>query len=381
LASPQADPDGDLIETVLWLDPETLPGNPAVRPELLASVDDVMAALGCAPDDGEPSPGDESTCPCGMPAVYDEGNGWQHGDGSVSHEDGESVSAKMATVAKAVSAGPKGWPGWKLDLKTAAHWAPKVRASVTSALPPAKARDLSRDYLAAHPQQQGDAPGKRDRNKQAHAWLAGWMTDHGVTLVPQDQARGIAADGVLIGAASGQAATDGGEHADTGGWEPGDEDTATRRVGELGLAALLLPGGSGAAEASAEAASEGIESGYLWSLAVILAGTDADWAESQGTLDELGGILSDALASDDLAVTLVGTEINIWTGLAAQEYYLANTTSLLQWVAVQDSRTCPICLQNAAAGPRRASVEWPSGHVSPPAHPGGCRCARVPVGV
>lgn len=49
---------------------------------------------------GEPQPGDTGTCPCGTPVVYDEGNGWQHADGSISHDDGESVSHKMSTVAK-----------------------------------------------------------------------------------------------------------------------------------------------------------------------------------------------------------------------------------------------------------------------------------------
>ena len=44
---------------------------------------------------GEPHDGDESTCPCGTPVVYDWANGWQHADGSVSHDDGESVSDKM----------------------------------------------------------------------------------------------------------------------------------------------------------------------------------------------------------------------------------------------------------------------------------------------
>ena len=36
----------------------------------------------------------------GTPVIYDELNGWQHGDGLVSHDDGESVSDKMASVAK-----------------------------------------------------------------------------------------------------------------------------------------------------------------------------------------------------------------------------------------------------------------------------------------
>jgi hypothetical protein len=41
------------------------------------------------------TPGQQATCPCGTPAVYDVTDGWQHADGSVSHDDGESVSEKM----------------------------------------------------------------------------------------------------------------------------------------------------------------------------------------------------------------------------------------------------------------------------------------------
>lgn len=39
---------------------------------------------------------DTVRCPCGTPVEYDRENGWQHGDGSIGHEDGESVSDKMA---------------------------------------------------------------------------------------------------------------------------------------------------------------------------------------------------------------------------------------------------------------------------------------------
>ena len=51
--------------------------------------------LGGADAAGEPHQGDRAACPCGTPAEYDELDGWQHADGSVSHEDGESVSDKM----------------------------------------------------------------------------------------------------------------------------------------------------------------------------------------------------------------------------------------------------------------------------------------------
>jgi 8-oxo-dGTP pyrophosphatase MutT (NUDIX family) len=52
-------------------------------------------ALGGSDVPGEPHQGDEDTCPCGTPVEYDEMNGWQHADGSISHDDGESVSDKM----------------------------------------------------------------------------------------------------------------------------------------------------------------------------------------------------------------------------------------------------------------------------------------------
>jgi len=86
-----SDPDGDVdgTETIAWWDPADLPGNPAIRSELLADIDAVMAALGAAPDccggvccQGGCC-GGASGCGCG-PAAADEG-----------------------AVAKAVTGGPK----------------------------------------------------------------------------------------------------------------------------------------------------------------------------------------------------------------------------------------------------------------------------------
>lgn len=39
------DPDGDLFEAVAWWDPAQLPGNPAVRPELLEQIEPVLSAI------------------------------------------------------------------------------------------------------------------------------------------------------------------------------------------------------------------------------------------------------------------------------------------------------------------------------------------------
>jgi ADP-ribose pyrophosphatase YjhB (NUDIX family) len=335
------DPDGDSIEAIAWWDPETLPGNPAVRPELLANIDDVMAALGY----------------------------------------GVTDDAEAEEVAKAAGgSGPKGpaWHGWTLDRKTAAHWAPRVRDSVKAAVPKAKARDMGRDYLADHPEQDGSAPGKRDRNKAAAAWVLAWLASHGITLVPSSTAEAIAVDGYAIGAVSAQHQVTGQPPGKTA---PGGRDSAFDRVGEAGLAAelaLLLRGGNGA-EAAAEIVAEAIAGGYANALAIILAGTDADWADSQDTLDELGDLLSDALADEDTAVTLVGTQINIYTGLSAHDYYMQNSVTLVNWVTdPSKSGVCPVCVANEAASPQTNGQPWPSGDVSPPAHPN-CRCQLLPA--
>jgi 8-oxo-dGTP pyrophosphatase MutT (NUDIX family) len=45
VTNPDADPDGDVVEALAWTDPAHLPGWPALRPELAADLDVVMAAL------------------------------------------------------------------------------------------------------------------------------------------------------------------------------------------------------------------------------------------------------------------------------------------------------------------------------------------------
>ncbi len=292
-------------------------------------------------------------------------------------EDVERFPLGGENVAKAGDARPKDWHGWTLDLKTAAHWAPKVTASVTAALPEGKARQMGRDYLADHPGQDGSAPGKRDRNKAAAAWLAAWLLKHGITLVPETLGQGVVTDGYAIGAMSAAHQVTG---QPPGGQSPGDQASARRLVEAAGLTALLgalLHGGDGSAPA-AEAAAEAIGRGYLGSLAIILAGTDADWADSRDTLDELGGILSDALASEDTAVTLVGTEINIYTGLAAHDYYMANSVAWVQWVTDPSlTGPCPMCQGNEDGSPVLNGQPFRSGHVSTPGHPN-CRCSVLP---
>lgn len=403
------DPDGDGYEAILWFDPADLPGNPAVRPELLAAIDDVLAALGVA----GPAEGDESTCPCGTPVVYDEMNGWQHADGSVSHDDGQSVSDKMAAIAKAYpdgqsyashafrptegwprichycgvgasdpfhdayrqvakagGAGPKGWPGWKLDLQAASYWQPYVTASAQQSLTSGQLGGIASGYIADHPGQDGNATGKRERNAAALAWLQA----RGVTVPMGDVAQGITADAAMIGGTSAQAAVGGNDDADTGDWEPGDPVTARQVAEGLGVAAVLalMPAGDGSGGGAAGDVADAMEDGYLNVVARVLAGWDPDVAA-----DELADMLAESVADGAYAEGLTVTQITTVSGDSAMEYYLANSVGSFQWLVDDSPNVCPVCLANERAGAVPAGTAWPSGARNVPQHPR-CRCSIVP---
>jgi hypothetical protein len=354
-----SDPDGDQVEAVAWWDPAMLPGNAAVRPELLADIDAVMAALGC-------SPAGDVSC-CGAECCAGACCGGAEGCGCGAH-----ACEPAELVAKAGDQrGPKDrkgreWPGWTLDHKTVAHWAPQVTAAAAGALPRSRLNGIARDYLAAHPGQQGDAPGKRERNAAAVAWLAG----RGTLGQPLDGlAPGIVTDGYLIGAVSAAAMVND-QYADPGGWQPGDDGRAAGRIEALGAGAAL---GAILATAGGKAADD-VAGGYLAALGRVLAGADGEISA-----DDLGLALSEALADEDLAASLVMTQITTVTGAAAQAYYMANGVGYGRWVVDPSSRTgvCPACLGNAAAGRVQIGQPYPSGDVSAPIHIH-CRCCVVP---
>ncbi len=46
------------------------------------------------------------------------------------------------------------------------------------------------------------------------------------------------------------------------------------------------------------------------------------------------------------------------------------------WIAVDDARTCQLCLDNAAASPRPLGTPFPSGDITPPVHMF-CRCYLI----
>lgn len=59
---------------------------------------------------------DPAVCTCGMPVAWDESNGWQHADGSISHEDDDtSVSDRMGTSPPDPATGMWEFPGGCLE--------------------------------------------------------------------------------------------------------------------------------------------------------------------------------------------------------------------------------------------------------------------------
>jgi 8-oxo-dGTP pyrophosphatase MutT (NUDIX family) len=342
------DPDGDAVEAIAWWDPAQLPGNQAVRPELLADMDAVLAALGCS----QPYEGDESVCPCGTPVVYDESNGWQHADGSISHDDGESVSDKMAEVAKAADARPKAWPGWSASRRAVGYWVPLVSAAATAALSQPRLAQLAADYQAAFPAPaEGTQTRKRDRNTAA----AGWLTSQGVTFGLDDLAAGIVQDGYLIGAVSATALVTG-QDPDWAGWQPGDTDTARDHAATLSSAGVVEP------DAVAAAAGR-MTRAYLAALARALT----DGVDAAVTAKALAAALAAVLADQALGRSVVLTEITQASADGAEDVYDGHSIDLFDVLNGPDP--CPLCLALAEGGPHGPGVV--------PVHPN-CECVEVP---
>jgi SPP1 gp7 family putative phage head morphogenesis protein len=365
------DPDGDQVEAVAWWDPEQLRGNPVVRPELRADLDCVLAALGA------PIADDDAVCPCGRPTAYDELDGWQHTDGSIGHEDGESVSDKMGQLIKAVR-GPKGagadegagrWLGWRMDLKAVRYWAPRLAAAFRGAVNP---RRLAEAWLALNPRSTAGrkADRLRDLNEQAQRWLEKNAPDLAAAI--EETLGGAYTDGYLIGVIAAEDAagiTAAGAGINWDNWEPGDTKAARLLLGDAGDGAGLesLLNDSGVTIRS-------IAATRIKTLGRVLA-EGAERGDSPTTIGKaIEGLLTDATRAEMIATT----ELCRAVSAASLNTYLANGIERIEWDSAGDGRVCPICQTNQDAGARRPGDTFPSGHTSPPGHPW-CRCALVPV--
>jgi 8-oxo-dGTP pyrophosphatase MutT (NUDIX family) len=323
------DPDGDQVEAIAWWDPTQLAGNPAVRPELLEAIEDVMAALGCEP----------------VEKAEDDS------------EDGDDT-------------GPKGddpagdWPGWEHDERTARHWAPLIAAATAGALTARQAKRIVHAYR--------DSPiaeGGQDRRALVAA-VAAWLGAQGIdpSGPVADQLTGLYTDGYLIGAASAHAVMDG-TRVELGDWTPGDTDTARSRIDEIGQAfglAILIETAGEAARAITDGALKGLAR-------ALIDGTTAEDSE-----EDVAAALNETLTDLDFATATAVTEITRASGLGALDAYQQQQVRMGRWAVDPGSKVCPLCLGNAAAGPVPIGQQYPSGDVSAPIHPR-CRCSVVPA--
>lgn len=106
-------------------------------------------------------------------------------------------------------------------------------------------------------------------------------------------------------------------------------------------------------------------------LAAILA------AAAGLTVAVLVARLLKVLADLERAAKIAITEITRLMAMAALSVYQHAGHTRVRWVTEHDSRVCPACAANEAAGDWPLGVPFPSGAPWPPQHPG-CRCALVP---
>lgn len=271
---------------------------------------------------------------------------------------------RVAFTAKASDPGPKvegrSWPAWQKDQAVAAHWAWELRQAL-SGVP---TKPIAARWLEVR---KASEPDQHDRRAGAIQWL----TSLGARFAKRiaKVLGGLYIDAYLVGDTAARAVLD-----DTGvdwaDWEPGD--TANTRLligsagGELGLQQLL---------AQADEVAAGIEATRIRGMAEIL--TDA--VDEQPTVDELDARLSEYLDDEAGALLVAVTEVSRGGNLAALARYdtrrLAGITHV-EW-AVDPERPCPVCVENADAGPVPIGTPFPSGLLNPPQHPR-CRCAVWP---
>lgn len=316
------DPDGDAVEAVAWWDPDQLPGNPAVRQELLNDLPDVLAALG------------------------------------VPQEQDDEVAKADAGKAAAPTTGAD-WPGWNHDLHAANHWAPRIAGALGGALTVHHSEQLARDWTAQAPIADDDQDPKA-RQATAGAWLAGQQPNLAGPVAAV--LAGLYADAYLIGSASAIASLDGGQPP-LGDWSPGDTDQATSQIDALGTS-----DGLPAVTDTATSTAEGIADTRLKDMAKVLA--------AGGTIAAVAAALRAALTDPDSALAVALTEITRGSAAGALAAYQLRGITTGRWGLDPSSKTCPRCIINAAAGPVPLGQPYPSGDTAPPAHPR-CRCSLL----
>jgi 8-oxo-dGTP pyrophosphatase MutT (NUDIX family) len=320
------DPDGDIVEQVAWWDPAQLPGNPAVRAELQASVADVLNVL----------------------------------------------SDEALEVAKAAGgARPKvsNWrgaaarvPQHEFDLKITDHYAPLIIDAMRAAFPDSLLRTAISAGGSKSETVTKAVGGPPDVVAEAaRAALASGANGAELEKVlRQVYADAYGAGGYAAAQQVGGAAVSlhGVSGVDWSAWVPGDP-AAAALTANGGLAALLDDAGI---------TMDGIVGSKLDQVAnEISAGLGRG-----DSIDTIAGQLSPIVGDGSRAVMIAHTETARAMTQASLDTYGVNGVGAWDWVISEDA--CQECTDMAGGNP----YDLASGGDEPPLHPY-CRCAVSPV--
>jgi SPP1 gp7 family putative phage head morphogenesis protein len=249
------------------------------------------------------------------------------------------------------------WPGWGPDLEAVDYWVPRIRTAVRGTL---DTDDLARQWAATHQAPPQGQPPRQDDDSDALAWLTATGTGAALlaalAVIPT-----LHRDGWTVGHRAARTVLDG--HEPHGHWRPGRP--ATPPNAPPALQALID---------QAATIIRGIAASRLRHLARILR----DARRRGDTIKELAQALRDALDDKTWAKTVATTEISRGVGAGTIDTYRSDGIRRTIWLTEPDDHVCPICVDNAAAGPVPIGTTLPSGDVAPPAHPS-CRCSLLPA--
>ena len=340
------DPDGDMAEAIMWVDPETIPGNPMLRPELAASIGQVMPLL---------LPSVEVESESLVDLVED------NGIGVLDDIDPEADAAPLAEpLAKSWRDNGTGTPQSEVDIPVTDYYAPLIRAGLVGTVAGFNLPALISRLQGTTVEAGAVPPAITDAvAASGAAVLYGALTNTLTALV---------ADGYTAGAhaAASQLAphvtvtgptvsvTDG---IDWSAWKPGSPPAAAKAADGAMRAALD----------QVDLTIKGISDTTIDTIGNHIA----RGLEAGSTAEDIADGISDVVGSESRALMIANTETTRAITAATQDVYGQNGVGMYDMITADADDEC---VTIAANGPYK--VGDPTG--IPPIHPF-CRCANVPV--
>jgi SPP1 gp7 family putative phage head morphogenesis protein len=267
--------------------------------------------------------------------------------------------------------GGQSWPGWFSDSQLAAEYARALTASLTAAV---SAGNLARQWLglnAAHLRPPADTPAARRGTQQAvrPAPLT-WPAQKAQPPEPEPR-QFLARSGAVAALASSMASV-----LDAlwgAAWAVGwASASAVAGLGEIIADAALLE----------KLLSQGRKTRAGWILRTLIRRLEKLLMRALRdglSEDELARRITDLLGSLPKALLITQSETTWAIGQATLGAYVKAGIAYKKWQTRDDSLVCQTCRANQAAGSIPVMAKFPSGDLTPLAHPR-CRCVITPGG-